>query len=156
MTCSATQGVINALLHIEHLASTPEGLEQLNRTRLGVCSTILDVLRVQLDPEVEHTKEFEYAYHLWNHTYLGLFQEWSEFSGHAAYPVVSEPFDHPGDTDETLVTASEQFNGADIMYGHNPYGEARLRLVTYLREAYQKSLNPRVEYRTICDESNNP
>lgn len=146
----STQAVLNALLHIELLASTPEGLEELNRPSLGICSTMLDVLRLQLG---RNTPEHDEAYDLWNSTYRQLFMDWPEYSGHEAYPIRVASYPHPTDEGEFLDTSSEQFNNSVTMYGLDSYGEARLRLVSYLIDNFRMALT---SYQVICDRSNNP
>lgn len=130
------QAVTNALKYIELMAATPEGLIELNRPSLGICASMVDVLNLQLGAD---TPESEDGYSFWNNTHKILFQEWPEFSGHEAYPVKVAPFEHPQHPDCMMEAANDQFDAAVIMYGHNAYGEARLRLVTYLRERYEQA-----------------
>jgi len=147
-----TQAVLNALLHIELLASTPEGLVELNRPSLGLCSTMIDVLHLQLDNQDTVLPEFEAAIALWDNTQKHLFMCWPEFSGNETYPIKVEPFTTPM-SEDMLIDPVDQFNMSVTMYGHNAYGEARLRLVSYMVKNFRMALT---EYQVICDRSNNP
>lgn len=139
MNTHAAHTVIKALEHIELLSQTPEGLDELNSSRLGLCSTVVQVLCAQHSAASDsELHEYESAYDLWKETHLGLFEEWPEFSGQLFYPIRVASFKHPRDDHEFLDTAFEQFNSSGIMFGINDYGMARLRLTAYLRECYEK------------------
>ena len=130
MNTHAARAVIEVLEHIELLAQTPEGLHELNSSRLGLCTTVALLMGTQHPDDTE-------AYDLWKETHLGLFSEWPEFSDQPYYPIRVASFKHPKDEHEFLDTAFEQFNSSEIMFGINDYGMARLRLTAYLRECYE-------------------
>lgn len=124
--------VVTALKQIELLTTTPEGLVELNSPGTGICRAAEQAFKT-----LPNSEAYELAHTAWETHYPTMLFMWPEYSGRPRYPVFVSAFADPLHPELLCESPAGQFDSNIAMFGGSPYGMARIRLLTFLREQFE-------------------